>query len=97
MTNSELADLVCSGVRPLTISVSKAGIFLTVGGRSEAENRANAAFIVKAVNSHDHLVTALVEILEKAESEDWTLPSSFAARARTALNGFVGSPTGKVT
>jgi hypothetical protein len=65
----------------LTISSPMSSQF---DGRQE-EAKANAAFIVKAVNCHDHLVTALVEILANAEDGSWTLPSSFAARARKAL------------
>lgn len=34
----------------------------------------------------DGLRAALREILFNAENGEWTLPSSFAARARTALN-----------
>ena len=31
LTNEAMADLICSGVRPVQISMSKEGIFLTVG------------------------------------------------------------------
>lgn len=58
----------------------------------DPEAAANAAFIVNAVNSHaslkariQELTIALREIAACAETGEWTLPSTFANRARAAL------------
>jgi len=54
-------------------------------GRSREENLANAAFIVKAVNSHDKLVEALKEIAEVTRLYRCDDPDFVVEIAREAL------------
>lgn len=55
--------------------------------RNDAENDANAAFIVRAVNAHDALVEALEEFI--GSHATFSVPS-IAAKARAALRAAKG-------
>jgi len=54
--------------------------------RREELNKANAAFIVSAVNSHDSLVKALEEIANHPTGGVGCNPVSFVETARAALS-----------
>lgn len=48
MTNQEVADRICSG-QPVRVSMSKEGIFLTVGDRTEEISAAQAEIVWDAL------------------------------------------------
>lgn len=49
MTDAELADAVCGGTFPITVSMSKEGIFLRVGDKQQAITEHQAGIVFDAM------------------------------------------------
>lgn len=49
MTNGELADAVCGATLPITVSMSKEGIFLRVGEKQHAITEHQAEIVFNAL------------------------------------------------